>query len=368
MTAAGLLLVGGAVCYAAFLLALRRKLPATWAPPRALPPSPPQVSILVAARNEAAALPACLEALLAVDYPSALLEVIVVDDHSEDATAAIAAAHARADARLRLVALRARADGQGKPAALAAGLRAARGTVVLTTDADCRVPRGWVAAMVAALDGADLAAGPVALAPTRSPGDALQALEFCGLIAVGAGLVAWGRPLLSNGANLAWRRPQALDFARCQGRFDGEAYMRALAHAGGRVVFCDRPEALVLTPPAPGLGAFVRQRWRWARRGAAFRGGGARLVTGGLYGFFAALAAATVAALALPWLWPYVGAAWALKVGAEGALLARARRWMAGAPPWHTLPLAQLLHLPYVLLCGALGALVPVRWKGRRLA
>ena len=55
-----------------------------------LPEPPPRVSIVVAARDEAAGIEAGLRSLLAQDYPD--YEVIVVDDRSCDATPQILAA------------------------------------------------------------------------------------------------------------------------------------------------------------------------------------------------------------------------------------------------------------------------------------
>jgi len=63
------------------------------------PPPParaaPKVAIVVPARDEEANIGACLRDLLAQDYPSSHLRVLVADDHSEDATATIAQAIAR---------------------------------------------------------------------------------------------------------------------------------------------------------------------------------------------------------------------------------------------------------------------------------
>ena len=49
-----------------------------------------KVSVVVAARNSAATLPSCLDALQQQDWPD--LEVIVVDDGSTDETGAVARA------------------------------------------------------------------------------------------------------------------------------------------------------------------------------------------------------------------------------------------------------------------------------------
>ena len=56
-----------------------------------LPAPLPRVSILIAARDEEAALPRCLASLRALNYPAELLEILVGDDASTDGTAAVAA-------------------------------------------------------------------------------------------------------------------------------------------------------------------------------------------------------------------------------------------------------------------------------------
>ena len=62
-------------------------------PPRHWAADAPLVSVLVPARDEEASIAACVDALLAQDYPS--LEIIVLDDDSTDSTAALAGRHPR---------------------------------------------------------------------------------------------------------------------------------------------------------------------------------------------------------------------------------------------------------------------------------
>src|SRR5690348_15052958 len=65
-------------------------------------PSDAPVAVIVPARDEAASIDACLSGLLAQDH--AALSVIVVDDASADATAAIVSRRASSDPRVRLIA------------------------------------------------------------------------------------------------------------------------------------------------------------------------------------------------------------------------------------------------------------------------
>jgi chlorobactene glucosyltransferase len=122
----------------------------------AAPASAPALSVVVPARNEERSIERCVRSLLAQSAPD--LELIVVDDRSTDATAAILARLAREDARLRVVSGAPLPDGWvGKPWALAQGARVARGSWLLFTDADTwHAPEACASALAFALaNGAD---------------------------------------------------------------------------------------------------------------------------------------------------------------------------------------------------------------------
>lgn len=121
------------------------------------PANAPFVSVLVPARNEAAIIGRTVRALLAQHYPA--FEVTVLDDDSEDDTAAIVGAIAGEDDRLRLV------DGQPLPAgwlgknwACQQLAEQARGDYLLFADADVSWSPGALAALVdlAAKESSDL--------------------------------------------------------------------------------------------------------------------------------------------------------------------------------------------------------------------
>jgi chlorobactene glucosyltransferase len=115
-----------------------REPPSLAAPdPRTIPGAPPPfVSVIVPARNEAHNIGACVGSLVASDYPD--FEVIVVDDRSEDDTGAVARAVPAGRARRVLVLDGAELPGGwfGKQWACWQGARAARGELLLFTDAD----------------------------------------------------------------------------------------------------------------------------------------------------------------------------------------------------------------------------------------
>lgn len=109
----------------------------------------PRLSVLIPARNEAATLRACVESLRVQEYPGPL-EIVVLDDHSEDATPRIAAALAEADRRVRALKGGPLLTGwKGKPNALRQLAAAATGDLLLLTDADCVFYPGALRAAVA---------------------------------------------------------------------------------------------------------------------------------------------------------------------------------------------------------------------------
>jgi hypothetical protein len=104
-------------------------------------PSPtgecPAISVIVSAKDEEGNISACVESMLAQDYPN--FEMIVCSDRSRDRTAAIVRNLAAGDARLRLIELDHKPDGwTGKCHGMWTAASAARGEYLCMIDADCR--------------------------------------------------------------------------------------------------------------------------------------------------------------------------------------------------------------------------------------
>ena len=97
-------------------------------------------SVVIPAYNAEHTLPLTLRALSRQSIPREAYEVIVVDDGSTDSTADIAARYGA-----RVI----RQPNRGPAAARNAGVQAARGHIVLFTDADCEPCRDWIEKMVA---------------------------------------------------------------------------------------------------------------------------------------------------------------------------------------------------------------------------
>ncbi len=119
------------------LLNGHRKLKLLERPYRPLPESPPHVTILIPAKDEAQRIGACLESALSQDYPS--FDVIAIDDRSTDETGRILDALSAANPALTALHIPAGAPPAGwtgKCNALRTGVSAARGDYLLFVDSD----------------------------------------------------------------------------------------------------------------------------------------------------------------------------------------------------------------------------------------
>jgi glycosyltransferase involved in cell wall biosynthesis len=119
-------------------------------------------TILICTYNRASYLAETLDSIAALDVPSAIAwDVLVVDNNSSDGTRGVVEHRALSfPVRLRYL-----FEGtQGKSNALNAGMTAAAARVIVFTDDDVRVPRGWLKAAIAPLverEDIDYTGGPV---------------------------------------------------------------------------------------------------------------------------------------------------------------------------------------------------------------
>ncbi|QCR22418.1 glycosyltransferase [Pontibacter sp. SGAir0037] len=109
----------------------------------------PPVSILIAARNEENNILACLKAIEALDYPAGLVEVLIGDDASTDATKAVVDAFIKDKPLYKCITITGKmGQAKGKGNVLAHLAKLASSDYFFFTDADIQVPRQWVHVML----------------------------------------------------------------------------------------------------------------------------------------------------------------------------------------------------------------------------
>lgn len=253
-------------------------------------PIVPFVSVIVPARNEVATIERCLASLAASSYPVDRYEVIVVNDRSTDGTGDLLDTLATRFPNL-VVRHRTQQDVtsnlKGKPGALQFGIDAARGSLLLFTDADCAVAPTWIGSMVEPFG--DAAVGVVCATTsvrTTSAASAIQDVEWTYSQAMARGGVNNGIVLGCFGNNMAIRR----DTYEALGGYasitfsvtEDLALLQAATDAGWQAVYRCDAASNVVTLPAATMSEYVRQRQRWGRGGLALGGRAALFVVSSL--------------------------------------------------------------------------------------
>lgn len=327
----------------------------------------PRVTVVVPARNEEHNIERCLRSLAASDYPSELLQIIVVNDRSTDGTLDVL--HRLASAMPALLVL-SKSEGdsvgnlKGKPGALQFGFDHATGDVLLMTDADCEVHPDWIRALAAPHvdERVGLSLGFTTIKANTFL-ENVQDVEWVCSQAMARGAVGNDVPLGCFGNNMGVRRTayEGLGgYANIKFSITEDlALLQAVFDAGWSVKYLCEPEATVETLPCATMLEYVRQRHRWARGGLQLGGKAAFFVFTGIL-LWSALGLAIVVGH-----WGAFIALFTLRIAGDFGLLAmaaeriRRRSLYRFAFPAFCLILLTEISLPFIVLKKR------IVWKGQ---
>jgi cellulose synthase/poly-beta-1,6-N-acetylglucosamine synthase-like glycosyltransferase len=107
--------------------------------------NPVNISIIIAARNEAENIDALIESLKSLTYPTEMFEVFFVDDNSADKT--YDKLKSKTDSLNNFAVFESKSSGAvGKRESLSLGIENSKYPYILVTDADCRPESNWLQA------------------------------------------------------------------------------------------------------------------------------------------------------------------------------------------------------------------------------
>ncbi|MAT40015.1 MAG: hypothetical protein CL946_10475 [Ectothiorhodospiraceae bacterium] len=332
----------------------------------------PTVSVIVPMRDEERHVAQLVESLAAQQYPDDKYEILLIDDGSTDATSERATESIKGHPQFRIIQLG--DEGGSKKRAIQAGIHESTGEVILTTDADCRHTPGWIASMVAALGRENaVIAGPVIVGDRETLFHRIQAMEFLSLMGVGAGFFGIGYPRLCNGANLCYRKSayEAADgFAGNEhvSSGDDEFLMHKIVYReGGQAEFNHDQDAIVTTPPADAVGAFLQQRIRWASKGRHYEDKRFVSFLVLLFVFEVFVAAMPLVAIFSPIAFFVTVILLMTKYSVDFMILTDSAILLKQPIRFGDFLLAELLHPFYLVSVSILGAVNGTTWKGRRI-
>lgn len=328
-----------------------------------------KISVVVPARNEEENIGRLLDALEDQSYPRSLFEVIVVDDHSTDQTAAIA----RSYPGIRLISLQEDRLNSYKKKAIETGIAAATGELIVSTDADCIPGTHWLSQLAGfrEKENAVLVVAPVQVESNGSLFQQFQSMDFMMLQGI-TGVVVHRRQLtMCNGANLAYLKKvfgEVGGFAGIDRIASGDDMLlmhKIATRYPDRISYLKSEEAIVNTRPADSWKAFFRQRIRWASKARHFDDKRILPVLLLLYLFNCLFLAWLLTGFWSPRAWIVLAGLWVAKTAVEYPLLHSLGRFFKKPVPLLRFFLFQPLHILYSIISGLLSQFGKYEWKGR---
>lgn len=231
------------------------------------------ISVVIPVRNEIKNVSSLIRCLENQNYSFDNYEVIFIDDNSEDGTFEQLLDYSKnSDVKIRVYKLEEKAaDLSHKKAAITYALKKVKGEIVLLTDGDVQLGPNWIKSYAMAFSSTDtkLMSGPVVMDSSGFIDD-VQSLEFSSLIGTGAAAIYYNKPVLCNGANMAFRKDAFLEVNGYEGyekiiSGDDEFLMYKVSKRyPKKVSFLKSNQTTVRIQPQSGFREFYHQRRRWS--------------------------------------------------------------------------------------------------------
>jgi len=230
----------------------------------------PTVSVIVAARNEEENILRCLQALDKQTYPEGKLEIIIVDDCSEDSTGKIIEDFIEGKTRFKKITT-GKTIGmlKGKSNAIANAIEISKGEVILTTDADCEPESTWVYTIASYYQKDVGIVNGFTTQKADTSFEGMQAIDFIYLLTVASGTINLGYPISCIGNNMSYRKQAYLDVGGYESlpfsvTEDSQLLNTINELNKYKIIYPLDKNALVTSQPCKSFKDLYRQKKRWA--------------------------------------------------------------------------------------------------------
>ncbi|MEJ5088761.1 glycosyltransferase [Sphingobacterium faecium] len=334
-----------------------------------------RVSVIIAARNEEAGIARTIDAILHQKFPSELLELIVIDDHSTDRTSEVVLCYS--DRGVQLIQLNeSNKLNSYKKLAISKAIDLCSGDIIVTTDADCRMDEYWLNTVISYFETQDLymLSSPVVYSEEKSFFERLQTLEFLYLIGLGAAGIGNKNPTTCNGANLAYRKDIFYEMGGFSGidelaSGDDELFLhKVAAKYPHKIGFCKSTDAIVYTDAKPTLRSFISQRKRWASKSTKYKNKAIVLLGITIWLFNFCMLASLLAGLFYHYSYLFTFlVVLVVKIIVEYLFIQPLTQFSNREELMRYLPILSSLHIIYLVYIGILGNIGKYDWKGRQV-
>ena len=229
----------------------------------------PSISVIVAARNEKDNIVDCMISLNQLEYPRDKIEIILVNDNSDDNTGELIKEYIQGKPQFKYLEPKAEIGSlKGKTNALANAIKTVKGEVILTTDADCVVSPKWAKELASYYtEDVALVCGYTNQKDTSIFGG-MQSVDFIYMLMVAAGIMNLGKPLSCIGNNMSYRKSvydevggyESLPFSVTE---DFNLLMAVHYLKKYKIIFPMSSKSMVTSEPCPSWKSLYRQKKRW---------------------------------------------------------------------------------------------------------
>ncbi|WP_299225566.1 glycosyltransferase [uncultured Psychroserpens sp.] len=236
-------------------------------------------SVIIPFRNEAKHLPKLLDSILKIDYAFDKYELIFVNDSSMDHSVKLIQTKLGKTNIDFTIINNTRLTNAPKKDAITKAIKHSKYNWIITTDADCLLPKYWLFAFDSYIQNHDVkcVAAPVTYYQTNTFFKKFQLLDFLSLQGVGIGGFGIDKPFLCNGANFAYDKSV---FVELNG-FDGNTHIssgddifllqKVIAKYPKRAHYLKNDKAIVLTSAQENFKELISQRVRWASKTTSYK-------------------------------------------------------------------------------------------------
>ncbi|WP_337872981.1 glycosyltransferase [Ignavibacterium sp.] len=334
------------------------------------------VSVLIPFRNEEKFILRILNSLESQNYPEDKFEVIFIDDNSIDNSKSILEKNIKKK-NFRVISVPNDYSRKAhKKRAIRYGIENSKGEIIVTTDADCVHPKSWLKSLLSFMDKeTGFVSGPVEFFSSNKFFEQLQKLEFAGLVITGAGLIGSNSPIICNAANIVYRR-KAFDevggfsFQMNLSSGDDELLMQKIFRdTDYKISFALDKDAIVKTESNSSLKQFYNQRKRWASKGLFYKNKFLILKLILIYLFYLSFIILPVLGFLLGKIFFLIFAlSLTTKIIFEFILLKKGFELLSNKESLKLFLVAEIFHIPYIIIAGLSGAFGNYQWKGRTIS
>ncbi|MBO6605691.1 glycosyltransferase family 2 protein [Psychroserpens sp.] len=232
-------------------------------------------SLIIPFRNESDHLENLITSLAHLNYPKSHFEILLIDDDSNDSSVElIETLHSKYQSLDLKVLSNERISAAPKKDAITLGIKNTKYDWIVTSDADCIVPKYWLDAYDSYIQHykPNFIMGPVTYTNGVTFLDRFQILELLSLQGTTIGSFGIGKPFMCNGANLVYSKKFFFDINGFEGNTniasgdDVFLLQKAISVNKKAVHYLKSNLVTVKTQTEPNFKLLKQQRIRWASK------------------------------------------------------------------------------------------------------